>query len=241
MDQFLDLIPQSSSNLSPLHVAAARGDEHALITLSTMGYDINEPDSTTKYTPLHLAVSKGNYAIVCCIIDYFNHTLDINLQDKHGDTSLHIAARLGNTEIVKALVDANAVIEGIQNHNRETILDLAKSHEVYQILRTGMERMELENTWKEMQLQRKQISQQSRGGSRRKSGSATSILPEINSPSKAPQTSKLAACYNEIDAALLTIRQQRNLKREAKAIKGYNPLDQSFTVGYLGNEDVSAH
>lgn len=86
--------------MSPLHVAAARADIPALITLSKLHYDINEPEAGTLNTPLHMAVSKCNYDVVCCLIDYYGPggisvggTLNVDLQNKKGDTALHIAAR----------------------------------------------------------------------------------------------------------------------------------------------------
>ena len=87
-----------------MHVAAGRGDIEALVTLSKMHYDINEQEAGTLNTPLHMAVLKCNYEVVCCIIDYYSKSraligasiVDLSIQNKKGDTPLHIASRLEN-------------------------------------------------------------------------------------------------------------------------------------------------
>lgn len=245
--QFVDVLPEGTAKLAPLHVAAGRGDISALITLSSMGYDINEPEPTTQGTPLHLAVSKGNYDCVCCIIDYFGGPggkLNIDAQDKHGDTALHIASRAGNVEILKALCDADATVVGILNHQRESILDLAKSHEIYQILMTAKQRTELEIELANLSFKRSQlqtdVTQYDACG--RKILSVTSGLGSIpgSRPGTTPKvivSSKLADSYNATDAALLEIRQSRNSKRLNEAAEEKTPAQkQSYTVGFLSIE-----
>jgi ankyrin repeat protein len=238
--QFVDLLPEGATKLAPLHVAAGRGDISALITLSSMGYDINEPEPASQGTPLHLAVNKGNYECVCCILDYFGGTLNIDAQDSHGDTALHIASRAGNVEILKALCDANATVVGILNHQRESIVDLAKSHEIYQILMTAKQRTDLEQELVNLSFQRTQLTEVDTAmydSSGRRIHTATS--GSGSRPGTTPKviaTSKLAESYNAMDAALLSIRQSRNSKRLNDSTEKTPAQKQSYTVGFMSVE-----
>lgn len=240
--QFVDILPEGATKLAPLHVAAGRGDISALITLSNMEYDINEPEPDTQGTPLHLAVGKGNYECVCCIIDYFGSQLNIDAQDKHGDTALHIASRAGNIEILKALCDANATVVGILNHQRESILDLAKSHEIYQILMTAKQRSDLERELENLSFQRSQLAttegpQYDSCGRRIHSASSAPGSRPGTTP-KVIVSSKLADSYNATDAALLNIRQSRNSKRLTEPEEKTPAQKQSYTVGFMTIEPI---
>lgn len=232
------MLPEGPAKLAPLHVAAGRGDVSALITLSKMDYDINEPEPITRGTPLHLAVNKGNYECVCCIIDYYggkNGKLNINAQNKDGDTALHIASRAGNIEIVKVLCDANATILGILNHHRESILDLAKEHEIYQILMTAHQRMELENELINIKYQQECVLNII---PKYDSTGHKIILSESPIQNKIITSSKLADSYNSTDIALQNIRMERNNKRLNETILKNPTQKQSYTIGYIEIEPI---
>ena len=118
------IVPKRLEKLSPMHVAASRGDIDALITLSRLKYDINEPEPKKGSTPLHMAVFAGNYDSVCCIIDYYGTgsgavggKLNINAIDRSGDTALHIASRKGDFKMARILCDADAQVDGILNRS----------------------------------------------------------------------------------------------------------------------------
>lgn len=203
-----------------------------------MDYDINETEPITKGTPLHLAVNKGNYDCLCCIIDYYggnNGKLNIDAQDKNGDTALHIASRAGNVEMVKALCDANATIMGILNHHRESIIDLAKTHEIYQILMTAHQRMILTMELTKLNHQKELILS---SPVKYDSQGHHIILPTTPIITKKIETSKLAESYNATDLILQNIRMERNKKRTDETIEKFSSQKQSYTVGYLEIEPL---
>ena len=103
--------------LSPLHVAVNWGHLDIVATLIAAGADVNlydnVPTLTYKRTPLHWAIERQSFAIVRFLID---HGADI---EKETTTNafpwldaypLHIAARVGNLDIVRALLDKHAYI-----------------------------------------------------------------------------------------------------------------------------------
>ena len=54
-----------------------------------------------------------------------NMNVDINIQNKKGNSALHIATSKGNIEMVKVLLDLNINID-LQNKEEETAMDIAE-------------------------------------------------------------------------------------------------------------------
>ena len=61
------------------------------------------------WTALHYACFGGNIKIVALLLETQQLTTCglVNIQDKNGDTALHLASRSGYREIVKKLLNAN--------------------------------------------------------------------------------------------------------------------------------------
>ena len=238
-------MPESRGKLSPLHVAAARADIPALVTLAKLHYDINEPEAGTLNTPLHMAVAKCNYDVVCCLIDYYGHggisvggQLNIDLQNKKGDTALHIAARNGYGSIVKALCDANAQVSGLMNNAGKFILDEAKSHAIYQILCTGKERVELEEMLRDIASKRQALESSSKESHTHSLSAGSDVGSEIGLSASASGSSR-GGIEDSVDVIQTSkLNDENSNTRTFSASMNMNQVQkQSYTVGYCSGLD----
>ena len=92
--------------LEGLHVAALYGNVDTLSTLiENVEGRIVDARTVQNQTPLFLAAANGQEG--CCRL-LLEHKADFTLRDKHGHTVLEVAARTGNLNIVRMLVDAGA-------------------------------------------------------------------------------------------------------------------------------------
>ncbi|KAI8486216.1 hypothetical protein Bbelb_361160 [Branchiostoma belcheri] len=95
---------------TPLHYAARQGQLDAVGILFSYGVDAKiTGDGEWHRTALHKAARKGNSAIADLLLNRCPSLLD--MQDDKGYTALHVAARDGHTDFVKALVDGGANVE----------------------------------------------------------------------------------------------------------------------------------
>ena len=92
--------------------------------------------STSKPVPipgtsiLHLAIQCAEPQIVEQVLTE-GKELDINAQDKEGNTPLHLAAQLGRTPIVKQLLEHSEINDAIVNKHAKTAIDLARTPEIF--------------------------------------------------------------------------------------------------------------
>ena len=86
---------ENSASLTPLHIAAQRGDLETILKLSKMEIDVNAKESKFGWTALHFAVIRNNHDTVHYITELFRSTLNINCPDNNNDSPLHIACRSG--------------------------------------------------------------------------------------------------------------------------------------------------
>ncbi|WP_257295102.1 ankyrin repeat domain-containing protein [Endozoicomonas sp. YOMI1] len=92
---------------TPLHFAAAQGQQEAIDALIARGADVN---ARTRYgfTPLHCAAAKGQQE---AIGDLIARGADINARTKGGRTPLQYATEKGQQEAVDALIAYGATLQ----------------------------------------------------------------------------------------------------------------------------------
>lgn len=101
-------IPGISEAITPLSIAALRGNEVILDALLESGANPNVPHV---YPPLHHLVNNNNTVCVKKLLTNTKVLTDVNIRDEKQCTALHIAAQKGFIDIVRLLLDANALID----------------------------------------------------------------------------------------------------------------------------------
>lgn len=118
------------NNWTALHYAAAKGHQNTLLLLLHAGIDINAKTSD-KCTALHLSSLNGHQGCVKALLYYADHMkskIDVNCQNKMGDTALHLAAKWGFTEIVETLLEYGI---NVDSRNRLGHTAIHYSHNSY--------------------------------------------------------------------------------------------------------------
>lgn len=59
-------------------------------------------------TPLHYACVSGSVDVTAALLSKSSSKVFLNMQDRYGDTALHIASRCGYREVVKQLLSYRA-------------------------------------------------------------------------------------------------------------------------------------
>ncbi len=86
--------------------------------ISSYGFTVNEQEPITGLTPLHCAHSDANVKYLV------THFADVDAKDHKGNTPLHIASSNANHDCIKALLEAGASTN-IINNNFDTALHCA--------------------------------------------------------------------------------------------------------------------
>ena len=101
----------------------------------TTGVQNNNLQGTTI---LHLAIRCAETQVVEQILAMLTAQpdleLDLNSQDREGNTPLHLASMLGRATIVQSLLDQKGIDSSILNYKGRSPLDLARSPEIFQQL-----------------------------------------------------------------------------------------------------------
>ncbi|XP_023315086.1 ankyrin-1-like [Trichogramma pretiosum] len=102
-DQFVHLNVLDDSGNAPVHWAVRRGNRGVFSELLRKGTDPNLTDKDGS-TPLHLICEKyeDNALFLKPFLKYYN--VDVNAQDKRGNTALHYALRSNNYGLVRELL-----------------------------------------------------------------------------------------------------------------------------------------
>jgi len=102
-----DLInAKDNSGMSPLNLAAMRGQLVVATFLLNNGAEVNSKDGDGR-TPLHWAAAKGHKALVELLLD---HKADVQAVDGHGRTPLHEAAQKGYRSLLEVLLAHKAQV-----------------------------------------------------------------------------------------------------------------------------------
>jgi hypothetical protein len=144
----------NTASLTPLHIAAHKGDLDTIKKLSSLELNCNAKDSTYGRTALHFATIRNNQEAVQLMADVFSGRIMIDLQDNDGDTALHIAVRAGVESLVEILCDAGASPLCCQNKAGKWTTDLTRTHRTYQILHLTDERIKAEKELHKLHRQR---------------------------------------------------------------------------------------
>jgi uncharacterized protein len=106
LKQGADVNAARGDGMTPLHLAAERGDTAMVEMLIYAGANVGAMTRIGQYTPLHIASQAGNAAVVQPLLkagaNASARTTNTNA------TPLHLAASAGNPDVVKMLLDAGA-------------------------------------------------------------------------------------------------------------------------------------
>lgn len=76
-------------------------------------YKSTSSENSSSIQMLHDSVRIGNLELIKDLI--INKKVDVNTKEENGSTPLFIAAELGNTEILKTLLEAGAEVNAMNN------------------------------------------------------------------------------------------------------------------------------
>jgi len=112
---------------TPLHYAAAHGNDRAVKALIWQGADVNARNADSLETPLHIAVKHGRYSTVSALL---GGGADVNAIDREFNTPISIADKMGFKKLVIQLTRCNMLKEPFEKTTDE---DFATRIELYRI------------------------------------------------------------------------------------------------------------
>ena len=118
-----DITARDNEGNTPLHAAAIAGSKDVFQFLIENGCDVNVTGHLGR-SLLHSACASNNVSLVRLVSQHISPWV----VDDNGDTPLHICARLGNRESVKALLKLDPPVM-IRNNLGQTAKDLEKKYE----------------------------------------------------------------------------------------------------------------
>lgn len=112
----------TSLGTTPLHLAAAAGDDKLVKLLMKQNAHLSARDENYK-TPLHLALENGHISICLCMLTEAVKTGEIlNIQtfcDARGKTLLHLAAEQGDAHAIRQILKVALEVEEERNYYEE--------------------------------------------------------------------------------------------------------------------------
>jgi len=115
---------------TPLHDAAKRGNLAFLEECLRNGVSINSLDKASN-TALYWASHAGHIGCIIPLLQCSN--IDLNVQNKIGDTALHAAAWKGRTEAVTILLESGADVM-LTNCEGKTALEMARDPQIIDLI-----------------------------------------------------------------------------------------------------------
>lgn len=139
-----ELLPEARYAVEPLYAAAYNGDVDAIRSLSKADTNPNIKHPNSGYTALHVAVFHCKLDAVAALLSYFRGRIALNVQDKKGDTALHLASRLGFVEITSAICNEDSCDPLlVKNNDGMYPIDVVRSHKVWQMIKVCQTRNDL--------------------------------------------------------------------------------------------------
>jgi ankyrin repeat protein len=140
----LELLPEPTYDMTPLYAAAFNGDIDTIHKLATLGFNPNMQNKVNGYTALHAAVFRSKKESVFQLLHSFRGQIRLEVRDYCGDTALHLASRIGHKEITSAICEEDTCDPLSRKNNRNELpLQIARSHEVFQLIKICIDRNQL--------------------------------------------------------------------------------------------------
>ncbi len=124
--------PTRRSRQTPLHLAAAKGHDQALLRLVSFGALPNKRNASGQ-TPLHRAACAGFDFCVTALLEAEPSVVNA-VDNENGQTALHLAAEDGHAGCVKLLVELGGADRLIRDKEGKTACDLARTPEIAALL-----------------------------------------------------------------------------------------------------------
>ena len=118
--------PTRLSKQFPLHLAAAKGHEEAVIRLICHGAKASLRNSSGQ-TPLHRAACAGKPLVVAALLQSDSSVSNLKDFSEEGNTALHLAAQDGHFDVVRLLKEIGGADVCIQNSQGKTPAQVAQN------------------------------------------------------------------------------------------------------------------
>ncbi len=124
--------PTRRSRQTPLHLAAAKGHDQALLQLLSFGALANKRNAAGQ-TPLHRAACAGFEFCVTALLEVEPSLADA-VDAENGQSALHLAAEDGHGGCVKLLLEIGGANRLLLDKEGRTPADLARTPEIRSLL-----------------------------------------------------------------------------------------------------------
>lgn len=117
----------------PLHLAASKGHEEAVMRLLSHGARAGVRNGFGQ-TPLHRASCAGKPSIVAVLMEADSSVINWKDASQDANTALHLAAEDGHLTVVKLLVELAHADTSILNGQGKTAAQVAQNQEIREFL-----------------------------------------------------------------------------------------------------------
>lgn len=129
---------QSRAKQFPLHLAASKGHEQAVLRLLCHGAKASTRNAFGQ-TPLHRAACAGRPLVVAALLEADPATVNWKDSSEDASTALHLAAEDGHFAVVRLLIELGHADLLIQNAAGKTPAQVAQNSEIRDYLNTSQQ------------------------------------------------------------------------------------------------------